>query len=233
MAKDINPPSLPSCEPINHVNECCPDVHHFVVRPACDIPIHIEPCEFDKALADCEPCQCVPDFCVDELAMTPAAKAAVMLMLERMLQLVSPVARCEPCGDPLSTIGHNQPLSGTQKHNDMGQPLFEQCNPDGSVGETTNAFNSVTGQMNAAVLDNMCCASGLMHSAFLNRGQSPLRHKGGNAPGYLGGVGGLFSSEYHEKMGELFCCAYEAVQEAPVLVLEDEEPAEGKSKAKA
>lgn len=223
MAKSCEPkaaPTLPSCEPIPHINECCETVSTFVARAVCDVPVHIPDCEFDASLVACDPCACVPDFCADELAMTPEAKANVMLMLSRILQLISPVPRCSPCGDPISTVGHPLPLSGTQKYNELNQPLFLQCAADGSQVETTNSINPTTMTMNQPILDDACCASGLMHSPFLNRGQSPLRHKGGNHPGYLGGVEGVHTSEFHEKMGELFCCAYEAVKAAPELVIE-------------
>lgn len=219
--KDCNPtpPSLPSCDPIPHVNTCCEPASTFVARSVCEVPVHIEDCTYDAAVASCDPCHCVPDFCADELAMTAEAKAAVMLMLSRLLQLVSPVPRCSPCGDPISTVGHTQPLTGTQKHNELGQPLYHDCDANGVPVETTSAVNAA-GMPNAAVLDNFCCAPGLQHSPFLNSGISPLRHKGGNHPGYLGGVAGVHTSEFHEKMGKLFCCAYEGVAAAPLLVVE-------------
>lgn len=215
-------PQQPDCNPYCHDPECC--VNDITIkRDVCPVKVHV-PCCVPDPYNSCDPCDCIPCFNVDELAMTAEAKAAVMQMLDALLQTLSPVDRCG-C-EVIDQVGHDIPLKPTQKRDpETGAFLFLQQNADGTITETTSAINPTTQQPNQPAFDNLCCNGGSRNSAFLKSGTSSIRYKGGNHPGMFGGFSGSFDSrEFHDRVGELFCCAKDKLAQAPEMIVEPVTP---------
>lgn len=207
------------CEPYSHEPDCCPKVGLYG-RQVCPVKVAVPACKPDFKSGCANACDCVPCFNETTSAMTPEVKQQVLDMLTALMQGISPVERCG-C-DILDPIGHRIPLKPAQKTDPAtGMFVFLMTNADGSTVETTSAINASTGEANKPVFDDLCCTGSMSkHSAFINNGMASNQFRGGNHPGFMGGlVGGVDSREFHERISEIFCCAIDKVNEAPILVI--------------
>lgn len=222
-----NTAQLPECGPTPEREVCCPP-NKAIGRPVCGVKFDVQGCRPDIT-NPCDCLECAP--CFDDIPLTAEAKEAVVATLNAMLYAISPVDRCG-C-EIVEQVGFTVPLKPSQAVNENGEFLFTQTNINAVTGaitteQVTSAVNPDTGMANKPYFDELCC-NGVdnKNSPFINRGTSSIRYRGGNGPILFGGfTGGVDSREFHEKIGDLFCCVLEKLDTAPIMEVEMvEEPA--------